>query len=165
MHFGEYELSPGLIGLSPLPTAQPGAFQRPLVRPSIRRYPDFGLAMGRSPGFASAAAYSIRAVNARSRCGSRPPWALTSHAAATRRFIMQKARRHTSNVLRPLVGARFQVLFQPPARGAFHLSLTVLVHYRSHGSIQPCRMGPADSDGVPRAPPYSGADWRRAGFA
>ena len=60
MHFGEYELSPGLIGLSPLPTAHPGAFQRPLVRPSIRRYPDFGLAMGRSPGFASAAAYYTR---------------------------------------------------------------------------------------------------------
>ena len=57
MHFGEYELSPGLIGLSPLPQAHPGAFQRSLVRPSIRRYPDFGLAWGRSPGFASAAAY------------------------------------------------------------------------------------------------------------
>ena len=54
MHFGEYELSPGLIGLSPLPSAHPGAFQRSLVRPSIRRYPDFGLAKGRSPGFASA---------------------------------------------------------------------------------------------------------------
>ena len=30
---------------------------------------------------------------------------------ATRRFIMQKARRHTQRVLRPLVGARFQELF------------------------------------------------------
>ena len=30
---------------------------------------------------------------------------------ATRRFIMQKARRHTKYVLRPLVGARFQELF------------------------------------------------------
>ena len=30
---------------------------------------------------------------------------------ATRRFIMQKARRHTQSVLRPLVGARFQELF------------------------------------------------------
>ena len=33
--------------------------------------------------------------------------------------------------LRLLVGARFQVLFHSPNRGAFHLSLTVLVHYRS----------------------------------
>jgi hypothetical protein len=33
--------------------------------------------------------------------------------------------------LRLLVGARFQILFHSPHRGAFHLSLTVLVHYRS----------------------------------
>ena len=33
--------------------------------------------------------------------------------------------------LRLLVGIRFQVLFHSPYRGAFHLSLTVLVHYRS----------------------------------
>ena len=45
---------------------------------------------------------------------------------------MQKARRHRKqNRLRPLVGAWFQGLFHSPARGAFHLSLTVLVHYRS----------------------------------
>ena len=30
-----------------------------------------------------------------------------------------------------IVSARFQVLFHSPSRGAFHLSLTVLVHYRS----------------------------------
>ncbi len=34
-------------------------------------------------------------------------------------------------VLRLLVGARFQALFHSPHRGSFHLSLTVLVHYRS----------------------------------
>ncbi len=34
-------------------------------------------------------------------------------------------------VLGLLVGTRFQVLFHSPCRGAFHLSLTVLVHYRS----------------------------------
>ena len=33
--------------------------------------------------------------------------------------------------LRLLVGLRFQVLFHSPNRGTFHLSLTVLVHYRS----------------------------------
>ena len=33
--------------------------------------------------------------------------------------------------LPPLVGERFQVLFHSPVRGASHLSLTVLVHYRS----------------------------------
>ena len=44
---------------------------------------------------------------------------------------MQKARRHSINELRPLVGNRVQVLFHSPVRGSFHLSLTVLVHYRS----------------------------------
>ena len=48
---------------------------------------------------------------------------------------MQKARRHTIKMLRPLVSERFQVLFHSAVRGAFHLSLTVLVHYRSLRSI------------------------------
>ena len=39
---------------------------------------------------------------------------------------MQKARRHHTSWLRPLVGAWFQVLFHSPVRGSFHLSLTVL---------------------------------------
>ena len=43
-----------------------------------------------------------------------------------------------------------------PSRGAFHLSLTVLVHYRSPGSTQPQGVGPLDSHGIPRAPRYSG---------
>ncbi len=54
MHFGEYELSPSLIGLSLLPSPHPEAFQRLLVRTSIRCYPDFILDKGRSLGFASA---------------------------------------------------------------------------------------------------------------
>ena len=53
MHFGEYELSPSLIGLSLLHSPHPEAFQRLLVRSSIRCYPDFILAMCRSLGFAS----------------------------------------------------------------------------------------------------------------
>ena len=77
---------------------------------------------------------------------------------------MQKARRHHTRWLRPLVGAWFQELFHSPRRGAFHLSLTVLVHYRSHGSIQPCRMVPADSHRVSRAPRYSGYHYARACF-
>ena len=37
-----------------------------------------------------------------------------------------------TNLELPLfVSIRFQVLFHSPRRGAFHLSLTVLVHYRS----------------------------------
>ena len=56
MLFGEYELSPSLIGLSLLPAVHPEAFQRLSVRTSIRSYPDFILTTGRSLGFASAAA-------------------------------------------------------------------------------------------------------------
>ena len=133
MHFGEYELSPSLISLSPLPSAHPEAFQRLLVRSSSWCYPAFNLAKGRSLGFASTPSdytpcsdsLSLRLRISRS---------LTLPEKVTRRFIMQKARRHTF-VLRPLVGARFQVLFHSSVRSAFHLSLTVLVHYRSLGSI------------------------------
>ena len=134
MHFGEYELSPSLIGLSLLPSPHPEAFQRLLVRSSIRCYPDFNLDKGRSLGFASAAADSAPrwdSLSLRLRASLR----LTSPATATRRFIMQKARRHTIKMLRPLVGVRFQELFHSAVRGAFHLSLTVLVRYRSLASI------------------------------
>ena len=33
--------------------------------------------------------------------------------------------------LRPVVSTQFQILFHSPRRGSFHLSLTVLLHYRS----------------------------------
>ena len=54
-----------------------------------------------------------------------------------------------------LVSIRFQVLFHSPYRGAFHLSLTVLVHYRSISSTQPWRVVSPSSDRISRAPPYS----------
>lgn len=53
MHFGEYELSPSLIGLSPLHTTHPKIFQHSPVRSSSRCYPAFNLVMCRSLGFAS----------------------------------------------------------------------------------------------------------------
>ena len=134
MHFGEYELSPSLISLSPLPSTHPEAFQRLLVRSSSWCYPAFNLVKGRSLGFASTTtdyAPSSDSLSLRLRASSH----LTLPATVTRRFIMQKARRHSQKLLRPLVGARFQVLFHSSVRSAFHLSLTVLVHYRSLGSM------------------------------
>ena len=59
MHFGEYELFPSLISLSPLPTAHPKTFQRQRVRASTLCYQSFTLAMGRSPGFASTSTDSL----------------------------------------------------------------------------------------------------------
>src|SRR5207245_6978588 len=68
---------------------------------------------------------------------------LTSPLRITSRLIMQKARGQAfvlrrlapatnEHIALPLlVGIRFQVLFHSPHRGSFHLSLTVLVHYRS----------------------------------
>ena len=58
MHFGEYELSPSLIGLSPLPTDHPETFQRLSVRSSTLFYQSFNLSMGRSQSFASTASDS-----------------------------------------------------------------------------------------------------------
>ena len=43
---------------------------------------------------------------------------------------MQKARSHPEGLLL-VVSVWFQVLFHSPTRRSFHLSLTVLVHYRS----------------------------------
>lgn len=59
---------------------------------------------------------------------------LTLHVYVTRRFILQKARHHPLTALttcRHTVSGSISL----PSRGAFHLSLTVLVHYRSLGSI------------------------------
>ena len=41
-------------------------------------------------------------------------FSLTSHATVTRRFILQKARRHPTRRLRRIVGTRFQDLFHSP---------------------------------------------------
>jgi len=134
MHFGEYELSPSLISLSPLPSSHPKTFQRQTVRTSRWYYPTFILDKGRSLGFAStptdyAALFRLAFASAADLKS------LTLPVKVTRRFIMQKARCHTTKVLQPLVSERFQVLFHSAIRGSFHLSFTVLVHYRSLGSI------------------------------
>ena len=131
MLFGEYELSPGLIGLSLLPAPHPEAFQRLSVRPSIPRYRDFSLGTGRSPGFASAAddwAPSSDSLSLRLRASSR----LTSPATATRRLIMQKARRHTKKcaptACRRMVSGTLSLLcercFSPFPHGTCSLSVS-----------------------------------------
>ena len=133
MHFGEYELSPGLIGLSLLRTSHPKAFQRLAVRTSSWCYPAFILLMRRSPGFASAAAHSTPYSDSLS-LRLRTLRHLASPATTTRRLIMQKARRHSTKELRPLAGAWFQglfhspsgVLFTFPSRYSFAIGLSVV---------------------------------------
>ena len=97
MPFGEYELSPSLIGLSLLHTPHREAFQRLSVRPSRECYLTFSLDMCRSLGFASTPADSTPSSGSLS-LRLRASWRLTSPAMVTRRFIMQKARRHHMNV-------------------------------------------------------------------
>ncbi len=72
MHFGEYELFPSLIGLSPLPTGHPKTFQRQPVRASTVCYHSFTLPMGRSHGFASTTTNYKRPIQTRFRYGSGP---------------------------------------------------------------------------------------------
>ena len=78
---------------------------------------------------------------------------------------MQKACGHPCG-LPQFGGGWFQGLFHSLRKGSFHLSLAVLVRYRSAERIQPCGMGSTDSDGVSRVPPYLGIPARApAGFA
>src|SRR5690606_41312382 len=81
---------------------------------------------------------------------------LTLPATVTRRLLMQKARRHPTKGLRPLVSVWFQVLFHSVIHGPFHLSLTVLVHYRSLRSLYRWRMVSPDPIKVSRAAPSCG---------
>ena len=131
MHFGEYELSPSLIGLSLLPSPHPEAFQRLLVRTSIRCYPDFILDKGRSLGFASASddyAPISDSLSLRIRVFQH----LTLPTTATRRFIMQKARRHRTysapTACRRTVSGTFSLLysrcFSPFPHGTSSLSVS-----------------------------------------
>jgi hypothetical protein len=118
MLFGEYELSPSLIGLSLLHTPRPEAFQRLLVRASIRRYPDFTLDMCRSLGFASAAHDSAPYSDSLS-LRLRASWPLTSPYTATRRFIMQKARRHRTAAAPTACGRMVSGTVSLPCPGCF----------------------------------------------
>src|SRR5690348_17582850 len=78
----------------------------------------------------------------------------------TRRLILQKARRHPPHpkVQQAPTDCKRTVsgTLSLPSRGTFHLSLTVLVRYRSPGSILAYRVVPADSQQIPRARCYSG---------
>ena len=97
MHFGEYELFPSLIGLSPLSTSHPKTFQRQRVRSSTVCYHSFNLLMDRSLGFASTTANFIALFRLAFAADS-PQNGLTMLTTVTRRLIMQKARRHQTSL-------------------------------------------------------------------
>ena len=98
-HFGENQLAPGSIGISPLTTSHPPIFQHRSVRTSTWCYPSFILDMVRSPGFGSINTDSflmIRPVRTRFRygCGSD---CLYLPVLISRRLILQQARGQTFN--------------------------------------------------------------------
>ena len=116
MHFGENQLSPSLIGLSPLPTAHPPGFQPWWVRSSTRAYPRFNLAMGRSLGFGSRARDWIALFGL--AFATATPHGLTSPRTANSQAHSSKGtqspRQATRLRLSRLVGTRFQVQFHSP---------------------------------------------------
>ena len=103
-----------------------------------------------------------RAVRARFRFGSAIGFA--SPRRTTRRLIMQKAGGHPQKGAPAAWGRAPSGSVSLPSRGSFHLSLTVLVRYRSAASVQPWGVGPPDSGGVSRVPPYLGSPWASGGL-
>ena len=150
-----------MIGLSPLSPGHRRTFQRTSVRPSTGSYPRFSLPRDSSPGFASAARDSRRPFRTRFRSGSLP--SLTSPRASNSLAHSTKGTpSHRKGAPTPC-GRTVSGTVSLPSRGAFHLSLTVLVRYRSHGSIQAWMVVHPGSDRVSRARPYSGAPFGARG--
>ena len=153
MHFGENQLSRSLIGLSPLPTAHPPGFQPWWVRASTRSYPRFTLAMARSHRFGSRPRDSSALF--RLAFATATPHGLTSPRSTNSQAHSSKG---TPSPLKAPTDCRHTVsgTISLPSRGTFHLSLTVLVRYRSPGSIQAYRVVPTDSHQISRARCYLG---------
>src|SRR5206468_4274441 len=163
MHFGENQLSRSLIGLSPLPTAHPPGFQPWWVRSSTRSYPRFNLAMGRSLRFGSRSRDSFALF--RLAFATATPHGLTlprnanSQAHSSKGTRSRLCSRHSDapTACRRAVSGTISL----PSRGTFHLSLTVLVRYRSPGSIQAYQMVLADSRQITGVRRYSGKHARQ----
>ena len=150
-----------MISLSLQSSGPPKVFQHLPVRPSRACYRPFSLPKDSSPGFRSTA--SDLNAHFGLAFASAPPYGL-SHAGRddSRTHYakgMPQPRRATTPCRHTVSG-----LFHSPDRGSFHLSLVVLVRYRSSPSIQPWGMGPPDSDGVSRVPSYLGSHWGRSRF-
>jgi hypothetical protein len=160
MHFGENQLSRSLIGLSPLPTTHPLSLQPKWVRASTRSYPRFTLAMGRSLRFGSRTHHYTPPTGGYALF--RLAFATATPPGLTSRHVPDSQAHSSKGTPSPhkeaLTACRHTVsgTLSLPSRGTFHHSLTVLIRYRSSGSIQAYRVVPADSQQIPRARCYSG---------
>ena len=153
MHFGENQLSQSLIGLSPLSTAHPLHFQLKWVRSSTTSYRRFNLAMDRSLRFGSRSCHSNALF--RLAFATDTPHGLTSRHNTNSQAHSSKG---TLSPQKAPTACKHTVsgTISLPSRGTFHHSLTVLIRYRSLGSIQAYQVVLADSHEIPRAPCYSG---------
>ena len=151
-----------MISLSLQSSARRRPFQRSLVRASTPCYGGFTLSKDSSHGL------RVHRIRLDSPCSDslslRLPFRLGLPDTVTRGLIMQKANGRVPKDAPIACGRTISGLFHSASSGSFRLSLAVLVRYRSSGSIQPWRVVPPDSDGVSRAPPYSGSSWVRSGF-
>ena len=154
MHFGENQLSRNLIGLSPLAPSHPPGFQPRWVRSSTRSYPRFNLLRARSSRFGSRTRDFKRLL--RLAFATHTPHGLCSpHATDSQTHFSigtPSPHKRAPTDCRRTVSETVSL----PSRGTFHLSLTVLVRYRSDRNIQAYPTVRADSHGVPRDPCYLG---------
>ena len=132
--FEENQLSRGLISLSLLLSSHLKIFQHLRVRSSTACYCSFNLLKSRSPPLRVYCPRLGRAV------GTRFPFASSSEnfrLATDNNSQTHYAKGKQSHlaVLLHIVGLWLQVLFHSANSGSFHLSLTVLVRYRSLISI------------------------------
>src|SRR5699024_1841973 len=112
-YFGENQLSPSSIGISPLPTPHPLTFQRKSVRSSIQCYLNFNLDMGRSLGFGSTTRYSFALF--RLAFATAPHLLLNLASNRNSPVHSTKGTPSPINGLWLFVSTRFQVLFHPPS--------------------------------------------------
>ena len=144
-----------MIGLSPLSTGHPLRFQPKWVRPSTGSYPRFSLPMDSSPRLrvCSMRLYRHLKGSLSLRLGSNLNLAAYRNSLAHSTKGTPSPRSGAPTACRRTVSGTVSL----PSRGAFHLSLTVLVRYRSQESVQPWRVVPPGSHRVSRARRYSGA--------
>ena len=116
-HFGENQLAPSSIGISPLTATHPPIFQHRSVRTSTWFYPSFILVTVRSPGFGSIRSDINRPIQTCFRFG----YGSNSLTSAT----PYKSPAHSSTGTRSgyfalplIVSLRFHVLFHSPSLAA-----------------------------------------------
>ena len=132
IRFGENQLAPLSIGISPLTTNHPLIFQHQSVRTSNQYYLSFILSMVRSSGFGSTTS-DQRSIQARFHSGSEISF-LTIPLTVSRRNMLQQARTKTlsrsCSVCRLTISRSFhslpRVLFTIPSR---YYSLSVNQEY------------------------------------